>query len=461
MGAPTVEDSCFMSRQTRRLYIVVGVFGVLGVCWSPARSALAQWVPAGSDADNDAIRYSTATSADAVAQLQRRLDAGSTTLRFEAKGGYLNSVLQELGIPISSQTLVFSKTSGQRELISPPKPRALYFHHDVYVGWVQGSSVLEIAAVDPELGAVFYTLRQENTAGPTFQRQTQACLPCHDSPSLTGGVPGLIVKSVHPDNEGEPIVSARTFVTTPQSPLKERWGGWYVTGRHGAQLHMGNAIATHNPDGIGNLDLTRGANLTDLRTRIDTRPYLGRHSDIVALMVLEHQIQVQNLITRASYRTRMAQQFDRARNKELGRDPEFVPDSTRNVVSRVAEPLVRAMLVVDEARLTDPVAGTSGFSNQFANQGPRDHAGRSLFELDLVRRLFRYPCSYLIYSASFDALPPAVKDYVYRRLWEVLTGEDPSEVFAHLSQDDRTAIRDILVETKPDFAAWRTVRVSR
>ncbi len=448
-----------MSRLSRRLYLGLSVFGVLGVCWSPGAGALAQWVPVSGDADNQAIAYSTTEPSDAVALLQRALDGDAVALQFEAPGGYLKSVLKALQVPVDSQVLVFSRTSLQRALISPDRPRALYFNHDVHVGWVQGGPVLEIASMDPKLGAVFYTLSQKQTARPRFQRQTQACLQCHDSESSTSGVPGLILKSVYPDQDGEPIVSAGTFVTSHQSPLKERWGGWYVTGRHGAQLHMGNLVAAHGPHGA-HLNLAAGANVTDLSTRISTQPYLSAHSDIVALMVLDHQSQVHNLITRASYSARMAQYFDQMRNNELGRRTDYVPDSTRSLISRVAEPLVRAMLFVEETPLTEPVSGTSGFAKAFAGQGPRDHTGRSLLELDLTQRLFRYPCSYLIYSASFDALPSVVKDYVYRRLWEVLSDEDTSDAFAHLSRSNRTAIMEILLETKPDFSAGRTTRAS-
>lgn len=449
-----------MSRLSRCLYLGLSVFGVLGVCWPPGAGATVQWTPVGSDAENQAIAYSTTEPSDAVAELQRALDGNAVALQFEAKGGYLRAVLKALQIPVDSQVLVFSKTSFQRELISPDRPRALYFGHDVHVGWAQGGAVLEIASMDPKLGAVFYTLRQEQTARPKFKRHTQACLQCHDSQSSTSGVPGLIMKSVYPDKDGEPIVSAGTFVTSDQSPFMERWGGWYVTGKHGAQRHMGNLIADRAPHGAP-LNLAAGANATDLSTRISTQPYLGEHSDIVALMVLEHQSQMHNLITRASYSARMALHFDQMRNKELGRSADFVPDSTRSLISRVAEPLVRTMLFVEEAPLTEPVSGTSGFSKGFASQGPRDHTGRSLLELDLTRRLFRYPCSYLIYSPSFDALPSVVKDYVYRRLWDVLSEDDTSDAFAHLSSSDRRAIMEILLETKPDFAAWRTMRASQ
>ena len=455
-----MDNSYPMGRMPRLLLLVLATLCVLGIWWPQPGGATFQWIPGSSDAENDAIRYSTSTPTEAVSRLQRRMDAGEVTLRWDARGGYLRSVLQALRIPVASQALVLSKTSFQRALISPGRPRALYFRDGVYVGWVQGGRVLEIASVDPRLGAVFYTLSQEPATTPRFQRQTQACLHCHDSPSLTDGVPGLIMQSVHPDTDGEPILSAGTLVTSDQSPLKERWGGWYVTGTHGAQRHMGNLTTTRAPGGTP-LDPAAGASVTDLRTRVDTRPYLSAHSDLVALMVLEHEVQLYNLIIRAGYRSRMALAFDEVRSRELGRAPGQITESTRNLVSRVAEPLVRAMLFVEEAALTEPVSGTSGFSRTFARQGPRDHAGRSLRELDLTQRLLRYPCSYLIYSASFDALPAPVTDYVYLRLWQVLNGDDASGAFAHLAPRDRAAILEILLDTKPAFAVWRTGRVPR
>ena len=404
----------------------------------------AQWLSDdGSYADNEAIRYATTPPSDAIARLQREIDADATRLSFDAETGYLQSVLQALQIPVASQLLVFSKTSFQRDLISPARPRALYFGPNVYVGWIPGAPQLEIASADPHLGAVFYTLRQEKTVHPAFQRETQRCLQCHESASQTAGVPGFLMKSVVPDATGEPILAAGTFVTTDQSPLAQRWGGWYVTAARASSDHMGNLIAR---DTATRTRLDRGA---------DADTYLTRHSDIVALMVFAHQKHVQNLITRLNYRTRMAAYFDHIRNVELGRDVDFLPPDTRSLIAREAEALVDAMLFVGEAPLNGVVEGTSGFAARFAIDGPRDAAGRSLRDLDLKDRLFRYPCSYLIYSESFDGLPVAARDRVYERLWAVLDGEDRSAAFSHLTPMDRSAITAILLDTKPEFAAWR------
>jgi len=403
------------------------------------------------DTEYEVIGYSTSAPNDPVARLQGKIDGGEVELQFDAQSGYLASLLRHLKIPVSSQILVFSDTSFQIDLVSPQTPRAIYFNDDVYVAWPQGGSVVEVSAVDRQLGAVFYTLSQKKSNRPRFERQTHLCLRCHDSYSLTGGgVPRYIMGSGFPDQSGQLVSHQGWHLTTDQSPLSQRWGGWYVTGTHGNQVHMGNLIARDAAD-AASLDLTGGANLTDLGELIDTSAYLGKHSDIVALMVIEHQVHVQNLITRVNYDTRTALHNQQMPDKDLGRDSDDPSASTLKRIETIAEPLLRAMLFVDEAPLSDPIKGTSGFSAEFVSQGPRDEQGRSLRQLDLNKRLFRYPCSYLIYSEAFDALPDLTKKYIFERLKEVLDGQDRSEEFAHLSDADRHAIREILEETQADF----------
>jgi hypothetical protein len=393
------------------------------------------------DTEYEAIGYSTSPPTDPVAQLQQRIDSGEVQLQFDARSGYLASLLQHLKIPVSSQILVFSKTSFQIDLISPQTPRAIYFTDDVYIAWMRGGSVVEISALDPKLGAVFYTLNQVESRRPRFERQMNLCLRCHDSYSLTGGgVPRYILGSGFTDKQGDLVSHEGWHLTTDQTPLSRRWGGWYVTGTHGSQVHMGNLIAKDAVD-AARMDLRLGANLTDLGELMDTSTYLGKHSDIVALMVIEHQVHVQNLITRVNYDTRTALHNEQTLNKELGRDQDYRSPTTLKQIESIAEPLVRAMLFVDEAP----------FSEEFVAQGPRDEQGRSLRQLDLTERLFRYPCSYLIYSQAFDTLPELTKKYIYGRLREVLGGQDRNEEFAHLSDADRKAIREILEETKADF----------
>ena len=387
----------------------------------------------------DAVHYTTAAPDDAVARLQKKLDAGSAALRFDKDRGYLPAVLRALDVPVSSQGLVFSRTSLQVDRIAPWTPRAIYFNDDVYVGWVQNGPIMEIASVDPALGAVFYTLRQEQSDRPVFERQTHQCLQCHDSSSSTGGVPGFIMRSVVADRYG--YVIAAGDPTTDRTPLEKRWGGWFVTGTLGNRPHAGNVNAPLLAHEVGNVpaylaraNLVSNKDVLDLRGRFDVDPYLAPHSDAIALLVLAHQANLHNLITQAGYEARLAG-----------------GDALDQRARGAAERLVGALLFSGAAPIGGPVKGTSAFAEEFAKRGPRDSKGRSLRDFDLTERLFRYPLSYLIYSEAFDALPAPTKAYVYERLRAVLGGSDTAPEFAHLSDADRQAIAEILGDTKPDF----------
>lgn len=403
--------------------------------------------------EREPINYSTAPTRDPVAALQRKIASKQLNLDYDAKAGYLPALLRELKIPVSSQVLVFSKTSFQRDRIDPQRPRAIYFNDDVYVARVQGGDVLEVSATEPVNGPMYYTLRERRADGPAFARQTDNCLQCHAS-SATHDLPGHLVRSVFPDADGQPIFSAGTFRTDPTSPLRRRWGGWYVTGVSGAQRHMGNVVSADR-DSPDRTDFGAGTNLTSLASKIDTSAYLSPHSDIVALMVLEHQTYVHNLIARASVLTRLALHDAAELNKALGRPADYRSESTVSRINNAVEPLLRGVLFSEEAALTDAIRGTSGFADEFAARGPRDAAGRSLRDFDLKTRMFKYPCSYLVYGRSFDALPAEAKERFWRRMGEVLDGRDEAtKEFAHLSAGDRRGIREILAATKKDLPAY-------
>jgi hypothetical protein len=400
--------------------------------------------------DHGVIAYSKTAPTDPVATLQRRIDSGEITLESDARLGYLPAILRALNVPTSSQSLVFSKTSFQFTQIVPSRPRALYFNDDVYVGHVQGSRLLEFASVDPKLGAVFYTLDEEAKGPPHFQREIYFCLICHDSGAITGGVPGFMTLSVLPDKEGNAIRSAPSNATSDQTPFSERWGGWYVTGTHGKQSHRGNTVL---PLGImlERMDWSKGGNVTSLDDRIDTANYITPHSDIVALIALTHQTRIHNLMTRANYETRRAIHDEETANSGLPQSGESYSDITEERIRAAVEPLVRGMFFANEAPLIDSVRGTSGFAAEFEKSGVRDRKGRSLNDLDLNRRFLRYPLSYLVYSPAFDALPDPAKAFFYERVRTILSGADIAD-YRHLSAEDRAAIFEILMDTKPDFA---------
>lgn len=403
-----------------------------------------------SDFDHGFIAYSKTAPTDPIARLQSRIDSGEVTLNPEPHLGYLPAILRALNIPASSQSLVFSKTSFQFTLIVPSQPRALYFNDDVYVGRVHGSRLLEFASVDPKLGAVFYTLDEEESGKPRFHREVYVCLICHDSSTITGGVPGFMTLSVLPDKGGNAIRSAGANAMSDQTPFNERWGGWYVTGTHGAQRHRGNTLFPQGVPPLAKFDWSKGANVTTLDEKIDIAAYLTPHSDIVALTALTHQTRIHNLITRANYETRRAIQDEENAFKGFTGTSEGYSDNTVRRIREAVEPLVRGMFFVNEAPLTESVRGTSGFAADFEKSGVRDSKGRSLKDLDLNRRFLRYPLSYLIYSAGFDALPSPAKDIFYERVRTILSGGGTVE-FRHLSIEDRTAILEILQDTKPDF----------
>lgn len=374
---------------------------------------------AGVNYEEPPINYSTTTPENVVSRLHERMAAGAARLEWDARHGYLPSLLRALDVPVSSQVLAFSKTSMQDDKIGPKTPRAVYFNDDVHIGYAL-RGVLEIAAVDSRLGMVFYTVEQTADAPPHFQRRTNNCLTCHGA-ARTRNVPGVLVRSVFPDTDGQPVIAAGSFVTSPSSPFAQRWGGWYVSGTHGDQLHLGNfsLLERKKPKQIEN---AQGQNILDLSHRFDVSQYLSPHSDIVALMVLEHQTHVYNLMTQASFEVRYAQYvLEKATGKEIA----LAKEDLRQAIARSADLLATGLLFANEIRLTSPIQGASKFANEFAERGRRNVAGRSLREFDLKARMFRLPCSYLVESSYYENLPKELRDAVDQRIRDAITGVQP------------------------------------
>jgi hypothetical protein len=227
------------------------------------------------------------------------------------------------------------------------------------------------------------------------------------------------------------------IITDHRTPLGDRWGGWYVNAVRGEQRDRANAVAPDPAEPMA-LEIEGRQNLTSLRKEFNTTGYLTPVSDIVALMTFEHQTQMTNLITRLGWEARIAQHA-------AGQAGDLSAD---------IEGLVAYMLFADEAPLPEPVQGVSSFAMTFPRRGPRDRHGRSLRDFDLQKRMFRYPLSYMIYSAAFDSLPDIIRERVYRRLYEVLSGTDQDRKFARLSDNDRRCILQILRDTKPGLPGY-------
>jgi hypothetical protein len=397
-----------------------------------------------ADPDNPPINYTTAAATDAAALLNHKLQHGDVQLRFEGTQGFLRSLLDALRIPVESQMLVFSKTSIQQARISPSNPRSLFFNDSVAVGWVPGGPIIEVAAEDPHEGVIFYTLDEKETNQPRLVRR-DGCLSCHLSYSSLG-VPGMLVRSVFPAQDGSPVKAFGDYVTDDRSPFQERWGGWFVTGTTGALRHMGNAVVGDAQ--VGSHANNPISNLEPLRKELPADTYLSPYSDVVALMVFEHQMHMINLITRVGWEVRFALYQEQMANSPSAHD------ATIRILSTASRELVDYMLFVDEAPLTSKIQGSSGFRERFSMEGPTDNRGRSLRQFDLQHRLLRYPCSYMIYSDAFESLPSEAKDAVYKRMWQVLSGRDRAAKYARLSPNDRNAILEILRATKkelPDY----------
>lgn len=385
------------------------------------------------DVEYPMIGYGTTPPTDAFTRAMEAVDPDQ--LAHDPLGrGYLDAVLDALDIDPASQILVFSKTSLKQRFIDAENPRSLFFNDEVYVGFVPGSSTLEIGAMDPVLGPVFFDFAQDPAKQPRVKQETGRCLRCHDSYSMTGGgVPRFMLSSVYAGPDGNLVSHELSEITDTSTPLERRWGGLYVTGTHGAQKHLGNFV-------IRDVSVLRGkeiagiGNLTTLDSLVNLDGYVRQTSDIVALLVLEHQIEVQNRITRLNYDSRVA--------LEKGPLDEAALDA-------MTQPLLDSLFMAHEAPLGAPVAGSTEYAENFVKRGPVDSQGRSLRDFDLQTRTFRYPLSYLVYSDAIAALADPVREHLFGRIRAVLENAPEAPEYPHLSADQRSAILGILRDTAP------------
>jgi hypothetical protein len=430
------RDEKSEARRRQAVWVPLGAFLLYGLAVTAGDQAgpLADRPLTGALA-HPAIGYYSRPTSDALDEWTRHLADGSAQIVFDDTVGYLKSTLDALHVPVESQMLVMSKTGIQGLHTAPDNPRAIYFNDVATVGYIRGAPLLEIAIQDPEQGVVFYTIEQKPAPRPTFDRR-QNCLTCHQAYS-TLHVPGMLERSVYVGRDGLALGQWGSFDPDDRSPFRQRWGGWYVTGVHGAMRHMGNAIITDS----SNRDIVTADRTLDRQSvadLVDMKGYLASTSDIAALMVFLHQGRAMNLITRIGWEARMAAHDGRL---DLASGP--VNDGIREFVDY--------FLFVDEQPLPAPVKGTSGFAERFAALGPTDDRGRSLRQLDLEHRLLRYPCSFMVYSPAFGALPGDVKRAIYRRMSEILTGHDTAPKYARISERERRDVIEILRATLRDL----------
>ena len=418
--------------------------------------AAACWPNAGGQViyvEDAHTQYTHGVPRDAITKLQADLDKGRLHLKFDSKFGYLPALLDALRVSRTSQVVVFSKTSVQKDLISPENPRSIYYNDSTYIGYVPDGKALELCTNDPYLGAVYYTILQREVPRPRFFRTVDACLECHADRALTH-LPQHMMFTTRCTTDGAVAEGTQPVNVSDATSFSKRFGGWYVSGNTGQQEHMGNAFATQVGAQVTMQHSVKG-DVLNLNNLYDTSLTLTPYSDIAALMVLTHQYHIQNQIGEVTYRVNSAMAFERLYpraapiNSTTGHSV-----STDKTVKDTCDVLLREMLFADEATIPAPLAGNSGFTAAFEKMGPFDRHGRSLRQLNLKTRLLKYPFSYLIYSDAFDAIPVPARRYLYHRLRRILTGKDQDPIFAKRNSEVRRAILEILTETKPDFTKY-------
>lgn len=373
---------------------------------------------------------------DRFTKLKTELEAGRVTLDESSELAFLRSLLERLEIPVSSQMLVFSTTSLQLRLIRQDNPRALYFTDDLYVGYIPGGRI-EIVALDPELGGIFYIFDIPRGGQPPVVERSERCMHCH-SDDDTGGVPGLVVKSVMPGPTGGSLDSYRLEQTGDAIPFDQRFGGWYVTGKSGITDHLGNTFGRY----VGG-ELTRV--LIDPATRFDPSRYLLPTSDILPQLLHEHQAGFVNRVVQAGYRTRAALHASNGAPLTPAQSAEL--DAQADIVTRY-------LLFADEVALPKGgVEGDAAYKRDFLQARRGGPQGASLRDFDLKTRMFRYRCSYMIYSDLFQGLPGEMKQRIHTRLARALDTAQPDAKFAYLPAEEKHAIRGILKATLPGLPA--------
>lgn len=396
------------------------------------------------------INYSAALPVDAVSRLNAAAARQAEEIRGWPARRRLRWLLEQLQVPVESQLLVFSKTSLQRALISPVNPRALYFSDDAYVGWVPGGA-MEITVFDPVLGATFYVVdAQQPETAPLIARSPE-CLLCHAHHDHT---PSLRARSVFPDAAGEPLSGSGSSNIEPGTPLEERWGGWYVTGRTPGLRHRGNVTGKTPEDFTAETGL-RGVAQPTLPPGPDGARYPRATSDIVALLMHDHQVHVHNVLCTANQEARLALHRWPAMRELLQLPADSPPaGSCLVVLNSQAGKVIEALLCKGEAVFpAEGVQGDGAFEKVYAASRRADGRDRSLRDLDLRTRLLKYRCSPLIYARTFEAMPKELRAVLLRRLSVGLLAAEPAPEFTHLPADERKAIHEILTATLPGLPA--------
>jgi len=409
-------------------------------------SAFAQ---AFNDFELEPHNYYERTAEDGMSRLIASWREGKHDFGSETGLVALQKLLTDLDVPVSSQVIVFSKTSLQRDLVSPENPRAMYFNEDIHVAWMPGGKI-EVNSFDAGTGGMFYfEVQPKNPGDRVGFEQPRSCFGCHGG-SATNFLPGPLARSNFTDATGRRLRGVRSHNRIGHSiPFAERWGGYFVTNAPPTLEHMGNSFAVRAGREIS-IPESGKRSTTDLSEFFDVEKLLRPDSNILPLMLFDHQIELHNLLVEALYRHR-TEEYNAEQNGGVPRK-----DLAKKTDSHF-DKLVRYFLFADEPSLAghefDPAPD---FVSDFHRNQRTDSAGQSLKDLDLKTRIFKNRCSYMIYSRSFEEAPQSMKDRVYDRLWDILSPEEAPDEYAYLDSDERRRILDILKATKSDLPeSWK------
>lgn len=335
------------------------------------------------------------------------------------------------GVPESSQMFVYSATSRQR-VISPYRPRALYFSDDLYIGYVSGGRI-EVASVDPEVGPVFriFDFPRGGAKATINVDRSDRCMQCHAGHD-NNQLPKLVIDSVIVNDAGGSLETWRTVKFGHDVPLAERFGGWHLTGGIRLPNNHANQIGKLRE---GKLDIRE--NLAGTLFRLENFPLPT--SEALPMLLLDHQAGFVNLLTEAVYKVRELTAPDHG---------PLTPADEKELDLHAAG-IVSYLLFQKEAKLPPTgVTGDPAYLKAFAENRRATADGLSLKDFDLKTRLFRHRCSYMIYTDQWAKLPPLVKDRCWKYLQRLLA-EGGNGVASWIPGTERTAIRRILKATLP------------
>ncbi|WP_165071175.1 hypothetical protein [Paludisphaera rhizosphaerae] len=372
--------------------------------------------------------YETLPAHDRFSRFKADLDAGRVKLDAGDERALLRSVLRTLDVPVSSQMIVTSATSFQKTIISPRRPRALYFNDDTYVGYVPRGQI-EVISIDPTRGPMFYIFNRLEAGKVPRSRRSENCLTCHGTPEM-GEVPQLVIESVIPGLSGGGERAFRRGLSGHGVPLDQRFGGWLVTDAP-EFTHQGNMLIDWKDGRAQELPMQPGELFDFGRYPVST-------SGLLPQLLHEHQVGFINRAVSATYRARTLL------HRNGGDEAAVAPQ-----LDTLARDLVRYILFADEVPLPPGgVTASDDFRADFLARRRPTSDGRSLRDLDLKTRLLTHRCSYMIESAAFEGLPPPLRRAVDRELARALDSKSPAPDYAYLPDDEKAAIRSILAETK-------------